>query len=200
MKRQTRKSKLPAYFKFYSENIIEGWLFHGNYCLYHFHIQCEVSGIQTLENMFPAPEISCRLVNLCLVCFCFKIWDEFIHTVFAYTFSFFVQTPFTVFNTCFMAFISGALCFLWCCLYAFYTRDSPGQMASIKPIEKQYIEQSLGVFGQSVEDRLKKRVSGCYLFFQIELSRFQGRFSFFQINLFKYCLSRSQGAVLVSFR
>lgn len=55
--------------------------------------------------------------------------------------------------------VAGAVAFLWCLVYAFYTRDSPGEMANIKPIEKKYIEQSLGVYGQSVEERLRKRVS-----------------------------------------
>ena len=58
-----------------------------------------------------------------------------------------------------LLFYSGAAAFFWCLWYAIFARDSPGQMASIEPIERKYIEQSLGVYGQSVEDRLKKRVS-----------------------------------------
>ncbi|XP_045210377.1 uncharacterized transporter slc-17.2-like isoform X2 [Mercenaria mercenaria] len=54
-------------------------------------------------------------------------------------------------------YVTGMLCFLWCCLYVFFARDSPGQMKNIKPIERKYIEQSLGVYGQTVEERLRKR-------------------------------------------
>lgn len=54
-------------------------------------------------------------------------------------------------------YVTGMLCFLWCCLYVFYARDSPGEMKNIKPIERKYIEQSLGVYGQTVEERLRKR-------------------------------------------
>lgn len=54
-------------------------------------------------------------------------------------------------------YVTGMLCFLWCCLYVFFARDSPGQMKGIKPIERKYIEQSLGVYGQTVEERLRKR-------------------------------------------
>jgi len=53
----------------------------------------------------------------------------------------------------------GLACFCWCCLYVFYARDTPGEMTGIKPIEKKYIEMSLGVYGQSIEERNRKRVS-----------------------------------------
>ncbi|XP_052253573.1 uncharacterized transporter slc-17.2-like isoform X2 [Dreissena polymorpha] len=54
-------------------------------------------------------------------------------------------------------YITGLVSLLWCCVYAFFARDSPGAMPSIKPIERQYIETSLGVYGQSVEEQLEQR-------------------------------------------
>ena len=55
--------------------------------------------------------------------------------------------------------ISGLAGFLWCCLFVFYARNSPGEMPGITQIEKDYIEKSLGVYGQTEEDRRKSRVS-----------------------------------------
>jgi len=54
-------------------------------------------------------------------------------------------------------YVTGGLALLWCCFYVFFARDSPREMASIKPIECKYIEQSLGTFGQTVEERLASR-------------------------------------------
>lgn len=56
-------------------------------------------------------------------------------------------------------YIFGLVGFLWCCLFVFYARNSPGEMPGITQIEKDYIEKSLGVYGQTDEDRKKSRQS-----------------------------------------
>ena len=57
-----------------------------------------------------------------------------------------------------LRYVSGGLGFLWCCLFVFYARNSPGEMPGITQIEKDYIEKSLGVYGQTEEDRQRSRV------------------------------------------
>lgn len=56
-------------------------------------------------------------------------------------------------------YVFGLAGFLWCCLFVFYARNSPGEMPGITQIEKDYIEKSLGVYGQTEEDRRKSRQS-----------------------------------------
>ncbi|XP_052803963.1 uncharacterized transporter slc-17.2-like isoform X1 [Mya arenaria] len=54
-------------------------------------------------------------------------------------------------------YVTGLACLCWCFVYVFYARSTPSEMASITPIEKKYIEMSLGVYGMSKEEREMKR-------------------------------------------
>ncbi|KAK3607611.1 hypothetical protein CHS0354_034661 [Potamilus streckersoni] len=51
----------------------------------------------------------------------------------------------------------GGLGFLWSLFFVFFARNTPGEMPRIKQIEKQYIEQSLGMHEMTEEERTKKR-------------------------------------------
>ena len=52
----------------------------------------------------------------------------------------------------------GLAGFLWCCLFVFFARNSPAEMPGITQIERDYIEKSLGVYGQTAEERAASRV------------------------------------------
>ena len=59
---------------------------------------------------------------------------------------------------------TGLAGFLWCCLFVFFARNSPAEMPGITQIERDYIEKSLGVYGQTAEERAASRVGYHFLF------------------------------------